>query len=232
MPTVRVSANPWPFEFDPARTALLVIDMQNDFLSPGGNHALRGRDLSFARRAIEPIQRVLATVRSTDMLVFHTREGYRPELVDCPPNKMERSRRLGVEIGGRGPLGRRFVRGEESHDFIPELRPAPGEIVLDKPSKCCFYATDLDAILRYRGITHLVFTGVSTDVCVHTTVRNANDRGFFNLVLEDACGSFDPKAHEAAIYLTAQSGGIFGTIASSDQFVRALQTAGHAAAAV
>jgi nicotinamidase-related amidase len=223
VPPIVVPADPIEVALDLARTALLVIDMQNDFLSPGGYEGVRNEHLESRRRAIAPIQAVLAVVRGTPITVVHTREGYRPDLSDCPPNKLERSRRVGAEIGGLGPLGRRFVRGELSHDFIPELRPESGEIVVDKPAKCVFYATDLDAILRYRAITHLIFTGVATETCVNTSVRNANDRGFYNLVLEDACGSGDPEMHRAAIEMIRRSGGRFGCVSTSDRFVAAIQ---------
>jgi nicotinamidase-related amidase len=177
-----VRARPYEYVFAPADTALVVIDMQRDFLEPGGFGELLGNDVSLLARAIEPLSGVLAAAREAGMLIVHTREGHRPDLGDCPPAKLARGR-LEMGIGSEGPKGRILVRGEHGHDIVDELAPLPGEIVLDKPGKGSFYATDLELILRNARIRSLIVTGVTTEVCVHTTVREANDRGFECLVL-------------------------------------------------
>ncbi len=218
----RVKAEPDDFETQPRHTALLVIDMQNDYCSPGGYIAQRGEDLSIVRRCIPPLQEVLEAVRETETLIIHTREGHLPDLSDCPSIKLARSKKLGAGIGDEGPLGRFLTRGSKSHDFIDELRPAPGEIVIDKPGKSAFFGTELEIILRNRGITHLVVTGVSTFVCVHTTLRDAYDRGFDNLILEDCCASSIDELHDAAIKMVKAHGGVFGHVSSSGEFLKAL----------
>jgi len=220
-----VPAEPYSFTFDPATTALVVIDMQRDFLEPGGFGELLGNDVSLLARTVEPLAAVLAAAREAGMMVIHTREGHRPDLADCPPSKLARGRGERT-IGSPGPRGRILVRGEEGHDIVDELAPAPGEVVLDKPGKGAFHATDLEAVLRNRAITHLVVTGVTTEVCVHTTVREANDRGFECLVVSDCTGSYFPRFHEVALEMIAAQGGIFGWVAASDALLPALETPG------
>jgi nicotinamidase-related amidase len=212
--TMLVPAKPYAFAFDPKTTALVVIDMQRDFLEPGGFGELLGNDVSLLQAAVEPLKAVLAAARDTGMTVIHTREGHRPDLSDCPPSKRARGG-LAVGIGDPGPKGRILVRGELGHDIVDELAPAPGEIVLDKPGKGSFCATDLELILRNLGIERLIVTGVTTEVCVHTTVREANDRGFECLVLADCCGSYFPEFHEVALRMIAAQGGIFGWVGDS-----------------
>jgi nicotinamidase-related amidase len=216
--TMLVPAEPGPFAFDIETTALLVIDMQRDFLEPGGFGAALGNDVSLLASAVEPLRRVLAAARDAGMLVVHTREGHRPDLSDAPPAKLAR----GGFIGADGPNGRILVRGEHGHDIIDALAPAPGEVVLDKPGKGSFYATDLELILRNRSIARLIVTGVTTEVCVHTTVREANDRGFECLVLGDCCGSYFPEFHEVALRMICAQGGIFGWVGDSAGLLAAL----------
>ncbi len=220
MPVVKAEVS--PFHFDVEKTALIVIDMQNDFCMPGGYGALMGYDVSFTRAPIEPIRRVLDAVRKAGMMVIHTREGHRPDLSDCPANKLEHSKQMGAGIGDQGPLGRILVRGEKGHSIIDELQPIPGEIILDKPGKGSFYQTDLELILHNAGITHLIFSGVTTDVCVHTTLRDANDRGLRCLLLEDCCGAFMPLHHQAAVSMVKMQGGIFGWVSNSTEMVASL----------
>ncbi|MBD2099641.1 cysteine hydrolase [Leptolyngbya sp. FACHB-261] len=222
MPIISVPAEAYPLDLPLEKTALLVIDMQNDFCAYGGYGDLMGYDITMTRRPIEPIQKVLAAVRETPITVIHTREGHRPDLSDCPPNKIERSRRVGAGIGDPGPMGRILVRGEKGHAIIDELQPVAGEIVLDKPGKGSFYQTDLDLILRNRGISHLLFSGVTTDVCVHTTMRVANDIGYYCLLLEDCCGAFDQGNHQAAINMVKMQGGVFGWVSNSQKLCSAL----------
>jgi nicotinamidase-related amidase len=212
--TTLVPAKPYPFALDPETTALVVIDMQRDFLEPGGFGELLGNDVSLLSAAVEPLKAVLAAARETGMAIIHTREGHRPDLSDCPPSKRARGG-LAVGIGDPGPKGRILVRGEYGHDIVDELAPAPGEIVLDKPGKGSFCATDLELILRNLEIKSLIVTGVTTEVCVHTTVREANDRGFECLVLADCCGSYFPEFHEVALRMIAAQGGIFGWVGDS-----------------
>jgi biuret amidohydrolase len=216
--SIEIPAEPYPFIMSPAATALVLIDFQRDFLEPGGFGELLGNDVGLLLRAVEPASRVLAAARATGMLVVHTREGHRPDLSDCPPAKLARGR-LATGIGSPGPKGRILVRGEEGHDIVDELAPQPGEVVLDKPGKGSFYATDLELILRNHGIRSLIVTGVTTEVCVHTTVREANDRGFECLVLSDCVGSYFPEFQEVGLRMIAAQGGIFGWVARSDDLL-------------
>jgi nicotinamidase-related amidase len=209
-----IEAEPYPFDLEPARAALLIIDMQRDFLEPGGFGDALGNDVSLLRRAIEPTRALLAAARAADLFVVHTREGHRPDLADLPPAKAVRGR-FRVGIGDPGPMGRILIRGEAGHDIIPELAPAPGEPVIDKPGKGAFHATDLDAILKNRGIHQLLVCGVTTEVCVNTTVREANDRGYDCLVLSDCTGSYFPDFHDTGLRMIAAQGGIFGWVADS-----------------
>lgn len=216
----------WPYDgaFEPARTALIVIDMQTDFCGRGGYVDRMGYDLSGTARAIAPIRRLLEAVRAVPQLtVIHTREGHRRDLSDLPANKRWRSARIGAEIGADAPDGRILVRGEAGWQIVPELAPLENEIVVDKPGKGSFYATDLDLILRTRGITHLILTGITTDVCVHTTMREANDRGYECLILEDCTGATDRGNHEAALKMVTMQGGVFGSVSSSEAVLTALQ---------
>ncbi|MBU2954857.1 isochorismatase family cysteine hydrolase [Marinobacter sp. F3R08] len=207
----------------PHRLALVIIDMQKDFCAPGGYIDSQGVDLTPARATIEPIQRVLAAFRALPgALVIHTREGHRPQLADLPVNKQWRSEQVCPGIGNAGPLGRILVRGEPGWEIIPELAPTPDEIVIDKPGKGAFYATDLDHVLRLQGITHLVFAGLTTDVCVHTTVRDANDRGLETLILRDCTAATETRHRDAIFSMTEMQGGMFGATATSEQLLTAL----------
>ena len=225
---IAVDAEPYEFVCDPAATALLVIDMQRDFLERGGFGEMLGNDVAHLRRAVAPTRRVLDAFRARGLPVIHTREGHRPDLSDCPPSKRRRGK-LATGIGDRGPMGRILVRGEPGHDIVDELRPAPGEPVIDKPGKGAFYATDLEAQLRGLGVQSLVVTGVTTEVCVQTTVREANDRGYECLVLEDCVASYVPELHAAALAMVKAQGGIFGWVAPSDRLLRALDAASTSA---
>lgn len=222
MVTISVPADPYAFDFDPVATALLIIDMQRDFVEPGGFGEMLGNDVTSLRRAIAPTRRVLDAVRARGMMVIHTREGHRPDLSDLPPTKKARGR-LACGIGDVGPMGRVLIRGEPGHQIIPELAPQPGEPVVDKPGKGSFYATDLELILRERGIRSLIVTGVTAEVCVHTTVREANDRGFECLVLEDCVASYFPEFQDAAIKMIKAQGGIFGWVSKSETLLKALE---------
>ena len=216
-----VDADPYPFTFDPKRTALVIIDMQRDFLEPGGFGDALGNDVGLLRRAIEPTRRLLAAARQAGLLVIHTREGHRADLSDLPPAKRARGH-FTVGIGDVGPMGRILVRGEPGHDIVPELYPAAGEPVVDKPGKGAFFATDLHTILQSRAIEKLVVTGVTTEVCVNTTVREANDRGFDCLVLRDCCASYFPEFHDSALKMISAQRGIFGWVGESGRLIDAL----------
>ncbi len=219
---ISIPAAPYDFECASESTALLIIDMQRDFVEPGGFGELLGNDVSQLRSTIEPIQRVLEFFRIQNLPVFHTREGHKPDLSDLYESKRKRGN-LSCGIGDAGPMGRVLIQGERGHDIIPELYPLPGEPVIDKPGKGSFYATDLDDQLKAKGIRSLVVTGVTTEVCVHTTVREANDRGYECLVLSDCVGSYFPDFQAAALKMIAAQGGILGWVTDSEKLIRALQ---------
>jgi len=216
-----IEAQPYPFELEPSKCALLIIDMQRDFLEAGGFGEMLGNDVSQLRRTIEPNKQLLAAWRAAGLVVLHTREGHRPDLSDLPPAKKVRGHGT-TTIGDVGPMGRILIRGEPGQDIIPELYPLPSEPVIDKPGKGAFFATDLHAILQNLGITQLVVTGVTTEVCVNTTVREANDRGFECLVPEDCVGSYFPEFQEAGLKMIKAQGGIFGWVTHSSQILAAL----------
>ena len=218
-----IDAEPYPFEFQPENCALLIIDMQRDFLEPGGFGEMLGNDVSQLRRTIEPNKKLLASWRKKGLKVLHTREGHRPDLSDLPAAKKIRGRSATC-IGDAGPMGRILVRGEAGHDIIPELYPLPIEPVIDKPGKGAFFATDLHALLQNLGIRQLVVTGVTTEVCVNTTVREANDRGYDCLVPSDCVGSYFPEFQEMGLKMIKAQGGIFGWVSHSQAILSALET--------
>src|SRR5215471_12335246 len=224
MRPARIDAEPASLSVDLDRTALIIIDMQRDFLEPGGFGETLGNDVSLLAAAIAPCRTVLEAARSAKMLVIHTREGHRPDLSDAPKAKIERGA-PSLRIGAPGPMGRILVRGEPGHDIIPALYPIPGEPVIDKPGKGAFYQTDLDLLLHNRGIENLLVCGVTTEVCVNTTVREANDRGYRCIVVADGCGSYFPQFHEAGLAMIKAQGGIFGWVSASDRVLAAVRSA-------
>lgn len=219
--TLTLAADPAPLPFEPERTALVLIDMQRDFLEPGGFGEALGNDVSLLQAAVGPCAAALAAARRAGMLVIHTREGHRPDLSDAPPAKIARGAPM-RRIGDPGPMGRILVRGEPGHDIVPDLYPAPGEPVIDKPGKGAFHQTDLDQVLKNHSIDTLLVCGVTTEVCVHTTIREGNDRGYRCVALGDACASYFPEFHRVGLEMIKAQGGIFGWVSDSAALVRAL----------
>ncbi|WP_315779491.1 isochorismatase family cysteine hydrolase [Bradyrhizobium sp. SZCCHNPS1003] len=218
---VSIAAEPEPIALDWDETALLIIDMQRDFMEPGGFGETLGNDVSQLARAVTPIANVLGAARKMGMLVIHTREGHKPDLSDAPPAKVERGA-PSLRIGDPGPMGRILIRGEPGHDIIPALYPIAGEVVIDKPGKGAFYATELGDVLKQHGIANLLVCGVTTEVCVNTTVREANDRGYRCVVVSDGCASYFPEFHEMGLRMIKAQGGIFGWVADSAAVLKAM----------
>jgi nicotinamidase-related amidase len=221
--TSAIAAEPAPIELKWSATALLIIDMQRDFMEPGGFGETLGNDVSQLARAVKPIAAVLAAARASGMLVIHTREGHEPDLSDAPPAKVERGA-PSLRIGDPGPMGRILIRGEAGHDIIPELYPLDSEIVIDKPGKGAFYATELGNLLEKYGVENLLVCGVTTEVCVNTTVREANDRGYRCIVLADCCASYFPEFHEMGLKMIKAQGGIFGWVSDSAAVLKTMST--------
>ncbi|WP_315765462.1 MULTISPECIES: isochorismatase family cysteine hydrolase [unclassified Bradyrhizobium] len=219
--TATVIAEPEPINLDWPKTALLIIDMQRDFMEPGGFGETLGNDVSLLGRAVRPIAKLLDAARNMGMLVIHTREGHLPDLSDAPPAKVERGA-PSLRIGDPGPMGRILIRGEPGHDIIPELYPFPGEVVIDKPGKGAFYATELGDVLKQHEISNLLVCGVTTEVCVNTTVREANDRGYRCVVVADGCASYFPEFHDMGLKMIKAQGGIFGWVAESGDVLHAM----------
>jgi nicotinamidase-related amidase len=217
-----VAADPAPIAVRLETAALVIIDMQRDFLEPGGFGESLGNDVGRLRGAIAPTSRVLDAARRAGVFVVHTREGHRPDLSDAPKAKLERGA-PSMRIGDPGPMGRILIQGEAGHDIVPELRPIAGEPVIDKPGKGAFYQTSLDLLLRNRHIDTLLVCGVTTEVCVHTTVREANDRGFRCIVLADCCASYFPEFHAMGLKMITAQGGIFGWVARSGDVIAAIR---------
>ncbi len=222
MKNYTVPALPYEYEFSIENTALVIIDMQRDFCEHGGFGEKLGNDIALTKGIIPTVKSMLEAAREKGILVIHTREGHRPDLSDCPPAKLNRGKKQGAGIGDQGPMGRILVRGEYGHDIVEELYPIDGEIIVDKPGKDAFYATDLELILKTKGIEKLIVCGVTTHVCVSTTIRSANDRGFDCMILSDCSAAFDPADHEAAVKNIHQQGGIFGWASTSDKVIKSL----------
>lgn len=214
---MKIDAKPYEYNFETSKTALIVIDMQKDFCTHGGFGELLGNDLTEVIKIIPNVQRVIEFCREKGIMIIYTREGHLPDLSDCPKSKLERTRKGGAGIGDMGPMGRIMIRGEEGNSIIEELSPRDDDIEIDKPGKGAFYKTNLEDVLIEHGIENLLFTGVTTHCCVHSTIREANDRGYECLLIEDGCAAFDKKDHQAAIDMTIQQSALFGWTASVDQ---------------